>query len=151
MSTLDTQDRTAQRIPRHGMTSTHDYHLHSLLNNNPITAKEAEKKTNPKAIHKSTATAQPTPNRKYPATATAQPSSGPLGNFIRSVVVYAWFCIWHVHLIPVPPVSVVQVRRPNRIPPLHIPMNLREELTRFDCYLKNWALVIVTNNLWGSS
>ena len=81
-----TQQRVVQGILREGKTSTH---LHSLLNNKAMTAKEVEKRMKAKVIHNSVATSQPTLLRKYPATTASQPSNRPLGNFIRSVVVYS--------------------------------------------------------------
>ena len=88
-STLDARTRIVRGVPGDGMTTTHKYHLHSLLNNNSMTSKDTVKKTKAKATHNSPTTAQPNLHIKYPVTATAQPSSRPLGNFIRSVVVYS--------------------------------------------------------------
>jgi len=88
-STSGTQHRVVQEILLEGKTSTHQYHLHSLLNNKAMTAKEVEKRVKAKVLHNSVATAQPTPHRKYPATKVSQSSNPPLGNFIRSIVVYS--------------------------------------------------------------
>ena len=88
-STLDAQARIVQGIPRDGMTSTHNYHLHSHRNNKSMTGKEAGRKTKAKATQSSAGMAQLTHPKRYPATATALPSSKPLGNFIRSIVIYS--------------------------------------------------------------
>ena len=90
-STSYTRERIMQSIPRNGngKTSTHGYHRHSFLSHNSTTAKKAEKKTKAKTTHKPVATAQATLHSKYPAAETAQPFNRPLGNFIRSVVVYS--------------------------------------------------------------
>ncbi|KIM34855.1 hypothetical protein M413DRAFT_434968 [Hebeloma cylindrosporum] len=108
-----------QGVPRNEetSTSTHQYHRHSLLNRKS-TAKEAAKKTKarvppnpvatapPSGKYPTTATPQPSKAKatqkpvattraplhgKHQATATAQSSTGsrPLGNFIKSIVVYA--------------------------------------------------------------
>ena len=106
MSTSKEQGRFVQGIPRNGKIPNHNYHRHSLLNNKSTVVKEAEKKTKAKPtpkpavmtqpiLHKkhlaitTAQPSQPTFHRKYPPTTTAQTSNQPLGNFIRSVVVYS--------------------------------------------------------------
>jgi hypothetical protein len=83
--------------PSSNSTNIHRYHPHphSLLNKKSMTAKEVEKKAKAKvkATHKSAATTQPSLSGKHPATTTAtatvQLPKKPLGNFIRSIVVYS--------------------------------------------------------------
>jgi len=105
-STSKEQGSFVQGIPPDGKMSTHSYHHHSLPNSKSTIAKEAEKKTKAKPMPKPVEMAQPTLHKKYPATTTTHPpqlaphrkyppttatqmSNRPIGNFIRSVVVYS--------------------------------------------------------------